>query len=261
MSMFQNGIDYIERAVNSYHEGDTKITCMFLWSGILLLLKQRLYDIHPSLILDKIEPKLNKNNELVIPELDKKGNFKTLSFDGVISRYKKNNIDTKLLDDYKRELEQLRKLRNRIEHFAFDVKDDDILKIFQSLMPFLNKFIEQELDAKPHDVFQDYDNFLQIEQFYESRIESMQDYIEKEEPGYSELKHGDLPLEKLECGYCSDGIMISHGDKFYCETCSHEESLFECIRCGSRIPESECSRNCQEISICDDCWETIIDRE
>ena len=258
--MFENGIDYIERAVESYHKNDTKVTCLFLWSGILLLLKQRLYDINPAMILDKVEMERNGKGELVLPELDKNGNFKTVDFEGIKQRFKKLKCKYDLIEKYGKCFNDLRKLRNRIEHFDFEVKDDDILKVFHSLMPFINDFIEVELGKKPHDVFHDYLRFLKIEDFYKARLETMKKYIEKEEPSWHDIADGEIPLDKCECPDCPEGIIISKGEVFYCEACGYKEKLHVCIRCEGRFPDHEWSSTNEEISICDNCWDAILDK-
>ena len=53
-NLLDNSIEFIKSSIKFYHEGDYKNAIISLWSGILLLLKCKVFRIHPILLASDI---------------------------------------------------------------------------------------------------------------------------------------------------------------------------------------------------------------
>ena len=116
LTLLDNGIDYIYAAVkpmlkkSSQSKDSWKYSVLHLYSGIQLLLKERLKQEHWSLIFQKIE-------EANLEKLES-GDFVSVYHDVLIKRLK-NIIPSFNFND--EPVKKLQSLRNKIEHFEVNV--------------------------------------------------------------------------------------------------------------------------------------------
>jgi hypothetical protein len=112
LNLLNNGIDFIQSGVRFFLHDDPdpishKYAILHIFSGLLLLLKERLKREHPSLIL--------KN----VTDIGKPGS-KTVDFDEVLARLE--NCAGVLFDEKaKKTLRTAQGLRNQIEHYEITI--------------------------------------------------------------------------------------------------------------------------------------------
>lgn len=119
MELFENGLDFIDTSLkpilcnNNPHE--LKYSILHLSAGIELVLKEIIRNEHWAFIFEDI----NKANydRLTI------GDFQSVNFETLIKRL--TSISPKKIPNYAiDEIRQLRKIRNKMEHFAFEVSPE-----------------------------------------------------------------------------------------------------------------------------------------
>lgn len=138
--LVENGIDFIssgvEHILNDKSHIQLKYAILHLSAGTELLLKEVLKNEHWTLIFDKLDTaKL---------DLLKSGDFKSVDLETSIIRITnicKINISTKDISI----LRQLKKLRNKIEHFGFDENLNVIKSIASRVLCLILNFINENL--------------------------------------------------------------------------------------------------------------------
>ncbi|PZR13247.1 MAG: hypothetical protein DI536_13250 [Archangium gephyra] len=134
-SLLDNGVDFIRSGIESFilketkDARDYKYALLHLFSGTLLILKERLRREHPSLVFTKV----TEDRE-------------TVDFAEVQARLAKcagialSEADTKIL-------KRAQKLRNSIEHYEFDLNLHYADSVIAELTVFLESFLGNHLGA------------------------------------------------------------------------------------------------------------------
>jgi hypothetical protein len=146
LNLLDNGIDYIYEAVEPMlkeHDNTKhlwKYSVLHLYSGIELLLKEKLRQEHWSLIFQDISSASSIKLE--------KGDFVSVYHDELIKRLQ--NISKVTLDD--EPIKKLRDLRNRFEHFEIDISLSECQNIVAAALDEIIKFWETylKLSSKAH---------------------------------------------------------------------------------------------------------------
>lgn len=255
-----NAIDYIERTVSSYYSKDYKGAILFLWAGLLLLFKYKLYLIHPSLIFDNaLEFVSFIKGKIQISKPTVTYNKKTIDFNENLKRLKLFGGNDSLIFDYVNQFKTIQKMRNRTEHYIYDVKENNFLLIFHEIMPFINNFIEDELNENISKLFNNWDNYLKLISISDERFKRMEKYIKKNRPSYREIKQGADDVI-IDCNNCGTGSMIIQDNILYCRYCEHEEDYNICSICNEVIAENDWDGFVDELDICQRCFNEMIDR-
>jgi hypothetical protein len=139
LSLLDNGIDYIYEAVepifkvhdNSRHSW--KYSVLHLYSGIELLLKEKLRQEHWSLIFQDISGASSKKFE--------SGDFVSVYHDDLVKRLQ--NISKIAIND--EPIKRLRDLRNRFEHFEVKIALNECEQIVAAALDEIIKFWEMHL--------------------------------------------------------------------------------------------------------------------
>mgnify|MGYP001595651588 CR=1 FL=1 len=92
LSLLQNAIDSMERAIKSYNQKDFKSGLNYLWSSLLLFFKYKLYLIHPAFIYSDIMDCVDIEGDYFISEKTIKRITKSHQF---------SSIEISTLIDYK----------------------------------------------------------------------------------------------------------------------------------------------------------------
>jgi len=136
LNLLDNGIDYIYEAVASIlkkhdkSEHSLKYSVLHLYSGIELLLKEKLRQEHWSLIFQDISSANSKKLE--------SGDFVSVYHDELIKRLQ--NISKVSLND--EPIKKIRDLRNRLEHFEVNISLSECQHIVAAALDEIIKFWE-----------------------------------------------------------------------------------------------------------------------
>ena len=261
-AILKNGINYLERAISDYHSNDYKSATINLWSGLLLLFKYKLFLENPVLIYSKITDaiKINKLGYLSSLLIKPQKNMKTVDYDKIIERLIiMGDVDSLILR-YHKTFESLRKKRNRIEHFVYDMKQSEFLTIFHEIMPFINNFLEKELNIDPTSIFTNWDEFLDIESFYKERLLENQKFVKEMQVSDRDVAKGGEYIYEDNCPSCTNGIIIEvSSNELYCKTCGFQASFDKCEYCGEIIPDYGWLSYNNELGLCSSCIEHLSD--
>jgi len=240
---------YFNKIVNNMFENLTKsIDCIgkdgkssviYYFSALELLFKARLFKEHWAFILQNIDDKKIKINNL------ENGDFQTVSFDTAISRIQ--NLFQDLDVGYEKYFDDLRKTRNRLIHFdctdpndkEFSIKN--ISKTWYYVYKLLNEKWKDMFTANTAQIKDINDKMQQYsEHFWLSKRDALIDDYEdkyKNNPKYKLIKIHNKPFI---CNYCD----LSYDDKKnlnlmqmtfdnetytltkHCDLCEHEDYLF-----------------------------------
>lgn len=325
LSLLQNAVDYMERAIKSYYQKDYKLGINTLWSSLLLFFKYKLFLIHPALIYsdiikcleiegeyfisgktineliksrqfskDEIEIIINNENnifqdkeeliktvsankifteakkELLIKalEFNRKGiklkepsikdDFKTVTYSEIKIRLNEFGEKDSRIFNYDKEFKKLQNLRNRIEHYIYDIDENDFLITFHNIMPFVNDFIELELKEDAEQLFSNWAEFIEIDSLAKSRIETVKNYLKENLPSQKEIFNGeDYPL-KCDCPECGH-TMIKKKDKLFCKFCGLEDNYNICDNCDEVFLENGFDTFYEDVGLCSSCFDDKLD--
>ena len=185
---------------------------------------------------------------------------KTVNYEENLKRLKSLGESDSIIFNFGKQFKKLQNMRNRIEHYIVDFKNNDFLIIFHEVMPFINNYFEKELLEDITSLFKNWNDFLEIDSFSKSRIETMKKFIEDNEPSNRDIKHG-TEFHTIECTQCCKGLMILQNDNFYCKYCGNEESYNICSRCGEYILENDWNWYNEELDICIICFDELCNRK
>ena len=139
--LLENGLDFINEALGAINATSNnkrlKYSIIHLCSGIELIFKEILIKKDWKLIFS--EPSEAKE------ELLQTGNFESVTFNQTINRLE-NKCKVVIGQDDKKILSELRKRRNRIEHFKIDETVSAIKSMCSDVLNFLIPFIDQNID-------------------------------------------------------------------------------------------------------------------
>jgi hypothetical protein len=136
LNLIENGIDFIKSGIEIYFIDDTpdprahKYAILHLFSGMLLLLKERLARIRPALVFED-------ESQCGLPVA------KTTSYHKTIGRLEANGVKS---DPRKRIiLDEIRDLRNAIEHYEVHLTLERTKQVISELTAFIYIFCLDEL--------------------------------------------------------------------------------------------------------------------
>lgn len=136
LNLMENGIDFVKSGIEVFFIDDTpnprarKYAILHLFSGMLLLLKERLARIRPSLIFVKES------------EYGRPG-AKTINYNGTFNRLEENGVS---IDTHKRiTLDEIRDIRNDIEHYKVQFDLQRVKEIIGELTSFIYIFCAEEM--------------------------------------------------------------------------------------------------------------------
>jgi hypothetical protein len=276
--LLENGLDFILSSVKLIVEKkkvqDYKYSILHLSAGLELVLKERLKKEHWSFIFENIDKAKQ--------ELLSTGDFQSVKLDSLLNRLKELcTIDFTPGD--LAVLQDLKKRRNKIEHFAFNETELSLKSLSAKVLNFVFEFIHNELDNADFSA----STMAQIEEIRENALE-FKDFVvhrfDNLKAKLDGLKKEDFTLV-VQCPYCDqeslvlDQDKIAHDGNVKCEVClieSDPESVafdyvqnvlghfhYNAVRDGDEFPLyncPECGLNTfvetGEEYICFNCCET-----
>lgn len=256
--MLKNAADYVERSIAGYNGNDYKLALIFLWSGLLLFMKLRLFRIRPVLIYAQQSDIIDydpKTKQPLYRDFDATGKRKTVGFAEIKLRLRDMHEES-VIFEHDAQLTSLQSFRNRVEHYVNDVSRSEYVGAIDGVLPFITSFVELELGESPHELFSNWDQMLSIDAFYKDRIARMKDHIYERK--YHAAADGD-DLYTYPCPICPDGEMTDEGDELVCAACNHKSAFKVCSSCNEPIIEEEWSPSFEGTGICDDCFDRAME--
>ncbi len=211
LDLLENGLDFIVNSLNpildSKNELDLKYSVLHISAGMELVLKEVLRKEHWSLIFENIDAANYKHLQ--------SGDFQSASFETILKRLE-NIADIAITENAKKHFRELRKKRNRIEHFAFKENEAALKSNISKVLSHILKLIRTNLNLK------DYSTNSQNQ--YKEILKKATNFEEYTTLTYFKLKNEILRLKTqkvklVECPEC------------FQNTLSLNESL-ECLFCG-----------------------------
>lgn len=142
-SLLENGVDFLVVAIEAvfgfsdYQANRYKYSILHAFSGVLLILKERLRREHESLIFEKVE-KVGDSAS------------RTVDFDTVLLRLEKI-ANVRIDDSSKQLLRKVQSARNRLEHYEVHLEQGDALAMVTRLVEFAYWFLRDELGTNLRD--------------------------------------------------------------------------------------------------------------
>jgi hypothetical protein len=224
LNLLENGIDYIYEAVkpifkahdNSKHSW--KYSVLHLYSGIELLLKEKLRQEHWSLIFQDISSASSKKLE--------NGDFVSVYHDELIKRLQ--NISKITIND--EPIKRLRDLRNRFEHFEVNIALSECEHIVATALDEIIEFWETNL--KSISTVQQQERFKIIksiatgfEVYREQRLNKFRQAIS----GILKSKNGLIVLCP-DCSSLSFAIFKDDEKECKCFVCDEKQRKYDYLR-------------------------------
>ncbi|ALM54062.1 hypothetical protein [Halomonas huangheensis] len=237
LDLLENAIDSLSEALSKYNEGEQgneksyKFAILHLSHFIELIFKHYISEQHSLLIY--------KN-----PFAEKLDRSKTIGFWESVNFISHETGQIAQNSEFRRDLNWLKKLRNDIEHYKFDMNVEEaretIGRIFRSVLEFfefvgilnLESYVPAELS----------DTFRALSDEYEEKLQRATRAVENAESeafsGYRLKEYDQVSWRKLNCPDCGNSLMIPNEDSdtgYKCEFCGNEDSdeiPVYCTMCG-----------------------------
>ena len=205
-----------QSAIQNFEKNkELKYAILHLWSGIFLILKARLYKEHWSLLVSSVDK--------TSLEDFKKGDFHGINFSQCKERLSK--VLSIKLEGNENFLEDLRKRRNKFEHFfehTREIHSESIKSILYKGLNFIIEFINKYLEDQDIGI-----NNIESIQTIKDECFGLQEFCEKR------MKVIKPNLDKasvvLTCNECYRKTLI-HSKQDYC---------LECLFCHNKISLDE----------------------
>ncbi|BAQ67159.1 hypothetical protein [Geminocystis sp. NIES-3709] len=290
LSLLENGLDFIARGIDELYilyddieyqqyiypisepQKDYKYGVLHLFSGFLLLLKERLSRHMPELIYDgkieDIKKKLKNNKEL-----------NTVNLDEALNRLEMGPKVTFSEADIKI-IRKVQHYRNCFEHYKFSANKFEINKVIIDFINLIDKFLIDQLEIDITSASFNINpeikvKILSIESIYRRMIEKREQELlaigaeklrkfkrnkknilqELKTESYIAYKEEGIINVMIECPTCGEDTLIIYGDFTgicFNKTCNSYFLTKNCDRCGKVIIGYE-----WEEKWCDDCHNEI----
>jgi hypothetical protein len=229
-AIYQNAVDSLRIGMEFFLKGDgyssRKHAILTVFHAMELMLKERLAQTNPILIYKNIDTKITAD-------------AMTVSVREALTRLE--NLGLGIPDEEKKTIENIQRVRNRIEHHRYDLNENEDDAIIASSLKFILYFVEFVFERKldghidsnilrdiNHRVFE----YNERQGLAEHRFN---EWAHMEWPDWDEEK-SDLPEEfggALPCPECrQDWLVIGWHDKPVCFCCNTTIDANVCGDCG-----------------------------
>ena len=274
--ILENALDYVLSAAehaNLHSPRSWKYAILHLVAGIELLLKARLQNEHWSLLFQRVDQASEDSLQ--------SGNFASVDFETTCNRLENiAGVGIERLDlSY---LNELKDIRNRIQHFAIEIEIAQVKALVAKGINFFLEFsqanMHEQVSAMGRPMERIHRHLRGFEEFVESRMDEIRPQLEDApdliecrvcwqdtlkigdgdphcpfcgfqttaEELAEELGEGSLDEECLECGAETMCFVLRNNDfgVDYCTTCGTTQAV--CVNCRRRyIGDSEYCIDCQ----------------
>lgn len=254
LQLLDNGLHFLIAGLDwkqVFNPGDEdlkwKYSVLNVYAGIELILKEKLKQEHWSLIFDNVE-KANEQKLLI-------GDFQSVSYKNCLGRL--NNIcQIQLSNKAEENINELRNIRNRIQHYAFSLKIDEtrilIAKALFSTLNFIDKFFTSDSFTS--------DQIKAID-ILKKRLYNFKEYVDyKKEYVKKRLEAAEKNGKISPCPECRETTVISYtGKKSECLICGFEtESHETALELFLKSLENQLTSIAKKEEECEDCNNTIM---
>ena len=226
LQLLKNGLFFIRQSIKHFkntdkrksgHEEELRCSIVFLFSGCILILKERLKQEHWSLLFSNV----NTASERLLNS----GDFHGVNFEDCQKRLK-NIVSIKFTDKDDEILSLLKKKRNKIVHFF---EEEESLLSFKSTLAkslnFVINFIDKNLQIKTTNDKQNYEDIKEqcfdLKDFVQQRLISIKPQLEKHTVTLYCIQCGNdtiIPDEAtgtMKCLFCYRNINESEYEDLY----------------------------------------------
>ena len=227
LNLFENAIDSLNEALQKYEEAKDgnknayKFCVQHLSHFLELLLKFQVSRAHELLLFGKPFQKITKESSTI-------NMWEAIQF--------LENDGKKISTQFKTDLKWLKSLRNKIEHFEFEMKIEEVDSIIGRLLHAALLFGEQhKLDLENR-----LDKgFLDLAKGYEEGFSAaLKRIAEKREQAFRNLRPDEMQgvnFGPYWCNDCGHRTLIASESSYRCEFCGGEEGdemIVTCDCCG-----------------------------
>lgn len=227
-SLFDASNKFLIESIRNYEGKNLDFSILHAITATELLLKERLYIIHPTLIYEKIDVSLF-NNE------------KTVGLNNLPQRL--INFDVKISPDDCKLIKKVASWRHDIVHHMPKYKQSEANTQLSLLYDFIIKFIRQEFKKDIKKILP--------KNFYGTMNGLLKewDLVIKDALYEAQVEGNILDLECPNCGVAN--VMSLRNNTAFCHICEISYKYGKCASCGkTQVFNSE---------ICDDCIEDAAD--
>lgn len=230
-TLIDNALDYLLSAAEHARADERrswKYAVLHLTAGVELLVKARLEREHWSLLFADVDKAAQSALE--------SGDFRSVDFETACNRLE--NIATVTIDEPTvRHLDQLWKLRNRVQHFAVDVELEQVKSLLANgtnfFIGFLRSNLADEMGTREKKVEAIHEQLREFEEFVQARLASVKDDL----VGVPDV---------VECPRCwQETVAIGRGDPS-CAFCGFTASPREMRDMVGEGPVDEACLNCEQ---------------
>lgn len=251
LNLLNNGLDFIQSGVRFFLHDEPdpashKYAILHLFSGLVLLLKERLRREHHSLIFKNVTDAW-------------KPDAKTVDFDEVITRLEACACVT-FDDKAKRTLRTAQGLRNLIEHYEVTIDIRQAQAVIGDLSELAYLFMRDELDVRleNHVEAEVWDRMQELRRIsarlkaeeieeWKRRVAKYSALSDQELDTLADLepyhpKHNPDPDTFLECPECGKETVVQMEGDPDIGVCTNKECrevsvITSCFRCGERLTD------------------------
>ena len=250
LDLLENAIDSLKEALQKYEEGldgnvsAYKFSILHFAHFFELLFKYYVTQSHPLLIYrNPFSKKIERESTI--------GLWEAIQF----LRNEGKSIDK----DFNNDLEWIKKLRNQIEHFKFQMDVVEVRRTLGRLIRATNEFNDEHdlIDISSHLSGKHLEIFNELDDEYKSNLATAR----------VDAKANSDDGSGHDCTYCGEfGTAAKKGDSIDCAFCDHSEALIVCCQCDDEYREGEMSIwNDEHLPhvdyICDYCRDYIFSKD
>jgi hypothetical protein len=238
-SLLSNAHNFISSATDyakSNDSKDWKYAILSLAAGIELVLKARLALEHWALLFEKVDSA--SAGKL------KAGDFNSINFESSIIRLE-NISNICLSKSLKKNFENIRKIRNKINHYHFDVNKFDVKSLvatgIKGFIEFYNKFLVKSAIGDASFGYGLCNILLEFKEFVSARMDSLRPQLE--------VSKRPRTWYFYECPYCLQDATVLVENQAKCLFCGHEnffKDIAELISINGRV---EVCPSCKKESV------------
>lgn len=255
--LLENGLDFVLSAldiiIEPKNETQIKYSILHLSAGIELILKERLRNEHWTLIFENT----NSANTSDLAS----GDFQSVNLETALLRLE-NICGVPISDKDKQYLRELRKRRNKIEHFAFKEIEPAIKSLVSKVLSTMFSFITESFDhasltAKSQEQVETLrKNSIKFTEFVDLRLAQIKDEIIERKKTLDIVKcpmcyqESFILADSLRCLFCGYTDSPETAAENYVENVLRKNRYYEATQ-GGHYPLEECPE-CGDETMIDD---------
>lgn len=227
MNLLTNAVEAIQVGVEDYVDGTRPrllSAVRNLHAGVLLLFKESLRRRSPPgsddvLVKARIEPRTDSQGRVIFVPVGQK----TVDRQQIKNRFKSLGVTV----DWGA-VDSIAKVRNEVEHFYPDLKQDALKGLLSSALLIIRQFASDELGEDPKALLgqQTWDTMLEVAEVYEAERAECLTKLETVDWGSDAVEDG---VKLLHCPECGSGLLHP------VDVTKGPEAGLECRSCGSEV--------------------------